>query len=410
LEALQRVSDCILAAGGIMPALTSVPLKPVPSKWFETVEEQVLRFPEGNTIAELFLNRARQYPGQVILSDQVSGDKTWRQLIMAVYALLPEVARLPEKRVGIMMPASVSAAVSWLVVMFSGKEPVMVNWTSGTGNMQYSLQAVGVRQVITAKALTSQLEQRGVALDTIGVTWLYLEEMAVRISGLQKMTALVKSWLPWRELQQAKIAENAAILFTSGSEARPKAVPLTHANFLANARDFAQILSLTSNDRLLGILPVFHSFGLAGAVVLPLCTGLRTVYWPNPTEGLQLARMIGAYGATTLLATPTFLNGVLRAEKPDLLHSLRLVFSGAEKCPDHIFAALKEQCPQAVLCEGYGVTECSPVVAVNSPEAPQPGTIGRILSSMEYVLLDPETNEPVPPGKNGRLLVRGGNV
>ncbi|XCN75127.1 MAG: acyl-[ACP]--phospholipid O-acyltransferase [Candidatus Electrothrix aestuarii] len=410
LEVLQRVSDCILAAGGIMPALTSVPLKPVSSKWFEPVEEQALSFSEGDTIAELFLRRARQCPGQVVLSDQVSGDKTWRQLIMAVYALLPEVTKLPEKRVGIMMPASVSAAVSWLVVMFSGKEPVMVNWTSGTGNMQYSLQAVGVRQVITAKALTSQLEQRGIALDTVGVTWLYLEDMATRISGLQKVTALVKSWLPWRALQQAKIAENAAILFTSGSEARPKAVPLTHANFLANARDFAQILSLTSNDRLLGILPVFHSFGLAGAVVLPLCTGLRTVYWPNPTEGLQLARIIGAYGATTLLATPTFLNGVLRAGKPDLLHSLRLVFSGAEKCPDHIFAALKEQCPHTVLCEGYGVTECSPVVAVNSPEAPQPGTIGRVLSSMEYVLLDPETNEPVSQGKNGRLLVRGGNV
>ena len=103
-----------------------------------------------------------------------------------------------------------------------------------------------------------------------------------------------------------------------------------------------KILSLTSNDRLLGILPVFHSFGLAGAVVLPLCTGLRTVYWPNPTEGLQLARMIGAYSATTLLTTPTFLNGVLRAGKPDLLHSLRLVFSGAEKCPDHIFATFMD--------------------------------------------------------------------
>lgn len=129
-------------------------------------------------------------------------------------------------------------------------------------------------------------------------------------------------------MHQADIAENAAILFTSGSEARPKSVPLTHANFLANALDFAQILSLSSNDRLLGILPVFHSLGLAGTVILPLCTGLRTVYWPNPTEGTQLARMIGAYGATTLITTPTFLHGILRAGKPDLLHSLRLVFPG----------------------------------------------------------------------------------
>ncbi|MCI5208121.1 MAG: 2-acyl-glycerophospho-ethanolamine acyltransferase, partial [Candidatus Electrothrix sp. ATG2] len=92
------------------------------------------------------------------------------------------------------------------------------------------------------------------------------------------------------------------------------------------------------------------------------------------------------------------------------LHSLRLIFSGAEKCPDHVFAALEKQCPQAVLCEGYGVTECSPVVTVNSPDAPQIGTVGRILESMEYVLLDPETKEQVSAGKNGRLLLRGPNV
>ena len=410
LEVLQTVSDCLLAAGGIMPVLSGVPLKPVSSRWFERVEERELHFPQGETVAEIFLRQAGRNPDQVILSDQLGGDKTWRQLIMAIYALLPEIEQLSEQRIGIMMPASVSAVVSWLVVMFSGKEPVMVNWTSGTGNMRYSLQAVGVRQVITAKALTNQLEQRGIELDQVGVTYLYLEEIAARITAVRKIIALVKSRLSWKALQQAKIAENAAILFTSGSEARPKAVPLTHANFLSDARDVAQILSLSSNDRLLGILPVFHSFGLAGSVILPLCTGLRTVYWANPTEGLQLARMIGAYGATTLMTTPTFLNGILRAGKSDLLHSLRLVFSGAEKCPDHIFSALKERCPQAVLCEGYGVTECSPVVAVNAPDAPQPGTIGKILPSMEYVLLNPETGEPVPAGENGRMLVRGPNV
>lgn len=387
-----------------------MPLKPVSAKWFEQIEERTLILPQGATIAELFLDQARQNLDQVILSDQISGDKTWRQLIMAVYALLPEIRKMPEKRVGIMMPASVGAVVSWLAVMFSGKEPVMVNWTSGTANMRYSLRSVGAERVITAKALTGRLQQRGVALDQVGVSWVYLEELAAGMSVGRKITVLLKSRLSWKELREAEIAENAAVLFTSGSEAQPKAVPLTHANFLANAHDFTQVLSLSSNDRLLGILPVFHSLGLAGTVILPLCTGLRTVYWPNPTEGAQLARMIGAYGATTLVTTPTFLHGILRAWKPDLLHSLRLIFSGAEKCPDHVFAALEKQCPQAVLCEGYGVTECSPVVTVNSPEAPQAGSVGRILDSMEYVLLDLETREPVPTGKNGRLLLRGPNV
>jgi long-chain-fatty-acid--[acyl-carrier-protein] ligase len=410
LEVLQTVSDCILAAGGIIPVMSGAKLKPVSTQWFENLEEKALTLPDGATIAELFLYQARRNPDQVILSDQISGDKTWRQLITAVFALLPEIEKIPGKRVGIMIPASVSAVISWLTVMFSGKEPVMVNWTSGTGNMSYSLRNVGVDQVITVKALTEKLLSRGVVLDKVGVSWIYLEELGAGISTGRKITALIKSRLPWQALQQAEIAENAAVLFTSGSEARPKSVPLTHANFLANARDFAKVLALTSNDRLLGILPIFHSLGLAGTVILPLCTGLRTVYWPNPTEGAQLARMTGAYGVSTLITTPTFLHGILRAGKPEQLNPLRLIFSGAEKCPAHVFTALRQKSPRAVLCEGYGVTECSPVVTVNSPNSPRPGTIGRMMPSMEYVLLDPETKEAVTAGKNGRLLVRGPNV
>ncbi len=410
LEGLQTVADCVLAAGGIMPTMGAAPLQPVSAKWFDRVEERTLTVPEGTTIAELFLAQAAENPDQVILSDQISGDKTWRQLIMALYALLPSIRKIPGDRVGIMMPGSVSAVISWLAVMFSGREPVMVNWTTGSGNMRYCLQNVGVQQVITARALTGKLEGQGLELDGIGVSWLYLEDMAAGISLRRKISALIRSRLSWRELRTADIAETAAILFTSGSETRPKAVPLTHANFLANGRDFAQVLSLSSNDRLLGILPVFHSLGLAGTVVLPLCTGLRTVYWPNPTEGAQLARVTAAYQTTTLITTPTFLNAILRAAIPEQMASMRLIFSGAEKCPDHVFATLQAMAPEALLCEGYGVTECAPVVTVNSITDPHPGTIGRIMPSMHSLLLDPETRKPVPAGATGQLLVRGPNV
>lgn len=410
LEALKTVADCILAAGGIMPTLAGAELKPVSAKWFKPVPEKTLTIPEGATIAELFLRQARKNPGQVILSDQIRGDKTWRQIVMSIYALLPEIEKMPGKRVGIMIPGSVSAVICWLAVIFSGKEPVMVNWTSGTANMKHSLGVVGATQVITVKALTNRLATQGIELDQVGVEWLYLEELAGGISAGQKLAALLKSYVSWQQLRQANIAENAAILFTSGSEARPKAVPLTHANFLANLRDFAQVLSLSANDRLLGILPVFHSLGLAGTVILPLCSGLRTVYWPNPTEGAMLARMTGAYGVTALIATPTFLNGMLRSGKPEQLQSLRLIGTGAEKCPEHVFAALRQKCPQALLCEGYGVTECSPMVTLNALDDLRPGTIGKVLPSMRSVLLDVETGQPAAPGKNGRLLVRGPNV
>lgn len=410
LEALKTVADCVLAAGGIMPTLAGAELKPVSAAWFAPAKEGALVMPEGANIAELFLRQAAQHPDQVILSDQLRGDKTWRQIIVAIHALLPEIEQLPGKRVGIMLPGSVSAAIVWLTVIFSGKEPVMVNWTSGVTNMKHSLGMVGVTHVLTAKALSSRLAAQGIELERVGVQWLYLEEIAARISVGRKLDALLRSYFSWARLRQAAIAENAAILFTSGSEARPKAVPLTHANFLANLRDFAKVLSLSTNDRLLGILPVFHSLGLAGTVILPLCAGLRTVYWPNPTEGAMLAKMTAAYGASVLIATPTFLSGMLRAGTAAQLRSLRLIGSGAEKCPEHLFAALRQKCPQTALCEGYGVTECAPMVTLNALDDLRSGTIGKVLPSMHAVILDLETGQPVAPGKNGRLLVRGPNV
>ena len=410
LEALKTVADCILAAGGIMPTIAGAELKPVSAAWFAPVAERTLSIPDGTNIAELFIQQARRSPNQVILSDQLSGEKTWRQLVLAIHALIPEIEQLPGERVGIMLPGTVSAAIVWLTAVFSGKEPVMVNWTSGVANMKHSLGVVGATQVITAKALSSRLVAQGIDLEQVGVQWLYLEDIAARITAGRKLAALLRSRFSWSKLRQAKIAENAAILFTSGSEARPKAVPLSHANFIANLRDFSQMLSLSSNDRLLGILPVFHSLGLAGTVILPLCAGLRTVYWPNPTEGAMLAKMTEAYGASTLIATPTFLNGMLRAGTTEQLRSLRLIGTGAEKCPEHVFTTLKEKCPQTLLCEGYGVTECSPMVTLNSLTDPKPGTIGKLLPSMRHILIDVESGQPAALGKNGRLLVRGPNV
>ena len=410
LDGLQTVADCILAAGGIMPDAPSTALEPVSSAWSAATGSSPLAFADGTTVAEVFLSQARRHPDRIIIADQISGEKTYRQIIMALFALLPKIRRIPGIRIGIMLPASVSGVIGYLAVMFAGREPVMVNWTSGTGQADYCLKNCGVTHVLTARAFTSRLENQGVALEEMNVEWVYLEDLAKELSVSTKIIALVRSRLSWGPLRRAKIAGTAAILFTSGSETHPKSVPLSHQNFLVNGRDFNQVLSLRENDRLLGVLPFFHSLGLAGTVILPLCTGLRTVYWANPTEGRQLARMTAAYGATTFITTPTFLQNMIRQAREGELQSLRLVFSGAEKCPQAVFTDLALHAPEAVLCEGYGVTECAPVISVNSPDNAVPGTIGRLLPSMEGLLLHPETGEPVEDGQPGRLLVRGPNV
>ena len=188
-----------------------------------------------------------------------------------------------------------------------------------------------------------------------------------------------------------KITLIAAILFTSGSEAKPKAVPLSHQNFLANLQDVAKVLRFYGNDSLLGMLPPFHSLGLTGTLLLAACMGVKTVYHANPTEAGVLAKIIEVYKTTVLVGTPTFLNGILRAAEPGQLDTLRLILTGAEKCPDHVYQAVAQDCPQVVMCEAYGVTECAPGVSMNNPEHPVAGTIGPMLPSMEHAIVLEET-------------------
>lgn len=410
VSALKTAGDCYLAACGQIIGKKVETLKPLPSAWFKDNSKTLLSVPAGKSIADLFITQARINPGKIILSDQISGTKTYRELIVAIMALKPELENMAGSALGIMLPASVSAAIIYLAAIFSGKIPVMINWTVGITSMQHCLETASVSNVITAKALLKKLKNQGLDYSSIDVNWIELENIVKNISIFQKALAFIKSVVSWRFLLKSEISDTAAILFTSGSEAKPKAVPLSHHNFLSNLKDFSTTLHFYSNDRLLGMLPPFHSLGLAGTIIMPLCAGLKTVYHPNPTEAVSLAALIKAYKVSLLLGTPTFLNGILKAAKAQDIATIRLVFTGAEKCPDNVYDIFNQTCPKAVMCEGYGITECSPVVSVNSDNNPVPGTIGKILPSMEYVIIHPENRVKVPVGEQGLLLVKGPNV
>jgi long-chain-fatty-acid--[acyl-carrier-protein] ligase len=145
-------------------------------------------------------------------------------------------------------------------------------------------------------------------------------------------------------------------------------------------------------------------------LLLSVCGGLPTVFHANPTEGAMLARLVDAYRVSMIVGTPTFLSGAARAGSPEQLAGLRLAVTGAEECPPRVYALLQERCTNAVILEGYGITECSPIVSANEPGDPRPFTIGRLLPSLRLALVDVETGGPVPPGAPGMLLVRGPSV
>ena len=419
VDSLRTVKDVLLAASGEPTTFDAsrVELNAVPAKWFpapsEGKDRHPISMPDGpgggppRTVTEAFLAQVRLGPDRAVIADQSGGVRTYRDVVRAIFVLRPLIEKLRGERVGIMLPASATADIVYLATLFAGKTPVMVNWTVGVRNMSSSLEATEVEAVLTARALVTRVESLGTEFGELADRFVYLEDIAAGVSGWTKLRAALKERFGRSSLADAKVPETAVILFTSGSETLPKPVPLTHANLLTNLRDAIGAFGLWGTDRLLGFLPPFHSFGLTVGTLVPLCLGVPTVYHPSPNESGVLGRLVEAYRVTMLVGTPTFLNGIVTASRAEQLASLRLGVTGAEKCPPRVYAALRERCPKMVVIEGYGVTECSPVIAVNDEAAPREGTIGRVLPSFDYVIVGPETHRRVEKGSPGVLLVRG---
>ena len=255
-----------------------------------------------------------------------------------------------------------------------------------------------------------RLQEQGFAIEELQDRFVFVEDIRRQLTTTEKLKAWRASRFSWTRLQEVKIPETAVILFTSGSESNPKAVPLTHRNILANLADVFQCLTFYNHDCLLGFLPPFHSFGLTITTLLPMCFGVRVVYYPNPTHGQTISEIIEAYRATIIVSAPSFLDSILRHSHCHRLSSIRLVITGAEKCPPRIYDILARSCPRAMLLEGYGVTETSPVISVNDENNLRPGTIGKTMKSLEYAVVDSETRARARLNHPGMLLVRGPSV
>ena len=314
------------------------PPKPPPAAWFRPPSDAGPLVPLAETVAEAFVARALADPNDVAAADDLSGVLTYRRMLVGVLVLARRFAPLPGANVGLMLPASVACDVAFLALHLAGKLPVLLNWTTGPAHLAHAARLTDLRHVVTSRAF---LDRVHVAIE--GVEYVYLEDLRKGVGRVEQLrTLLTVRLFPGRVRRRVPRADPqrpAMVLFTSGSERAPKAVPLTHVNLMGEMRAGVAALGLTRGMALLAFLPAFHSFGIVVTSLLPILGGLRVVHHPDPTDGAGLARKAAAYRPTMLVGTPTFLNFILERARPGELASLRLVLVGAEKSP----AALAER-------------------------------------------------------------------
>ena len=343
-----------------------------------------------------------------ILEDHERAPLTYLDLIRASFALGRKVAALtrPGEHVGIMLPASSGAAVTFFALHAVGRVPTMLNFTAGIRNLKAACHLADVRRVLTSRRFVEQAKLHDIvdALETLtNVT--YLEDVRRTISLPDKLYAAVAGALPRQFRALASPDDPGVILFTSGSFGTPRGVVLSHANLVANCRQIAAHIALDPAWVMFNPLPTFHCFGLTGGVLLPLLNGMKAFQYPSPLHAKQIPPLVKDVGASILFATDTFLNQYARVAQRDELSGLQFIVCGAEKVREETHNLIAERFGPIPVLEGYGATEASPVIAVNKPTDNRRGTVGGLLPGMEH-RLDPV--EGITLG--GKLMVRGPNI
>lgn len=350
----------------------------------------------------LIMARDLHGPEYWIAEDQNFAPVTYDTLVKRAKVLGKYCADFlkPKENVGVLLPNSVGALVAFFALQSRGIVPALLNFTMGAHSLSMACTTGGIKTILTSRKfiavgrLDSLLEKLAENRQVI-----YFEDIAKNITMRHKIAAFLPA-------SQSAISpyDPAVVLFTSGSEGSPKGVVLSHANLLSNIAQVGARLSYNRQDIVFNCLPMFHSFGLTGGTLLPVLSGVKSFLYPNPLHIRIIPELVYSTNATIMFGTDTFLNGYARVANPYDFYGLRYIFAGAEKVRESTRKTYMDRYGVRIL-EGYGATETSPVIAVNSPMYQKEGTVGRPLAGIEVKL------EPVEGiSEGGRLLVRGPNV
>jgi acyl-[acyl-carrier-protein]-phospholipid O-acyltransferase/long-chain-fatty-acid--[acyl-carrier-protein] ligase len=377
---------------------------------YDIMSEMMARRDDPPSLFDALLAARAAHGGdRLIAADPGSPPLSYDRLVTASIVFARRLSREtgPGERVGLLLPNSVGAAVAFLALSASGRVPAMLNYSAGADAVASASRTAGLKLVITSRRFV-ELGRLGPLVEQLGrsVRLLWLEDLRAGLGLRDKLYGAITSRFAerWHRRFAIVAGDPAVVLFTSGSEGHPKGVVLTHANLLANRRQLAARVDFSPADHVLNALPIFHSFGLSAGMLLPLLSGVRLYLYPSPLHYRIVPEIAYDIGATILFGTDTFLAGYARLASPYDFYALRYVFAGAEPVRAETRQVWAERFGKRLL-EGYGVTECSPVIAVNTPMHYRAGTVGRLLPLIETRL---EPIEGITAG--ARLWLRGPNV
>ncbi len=361
------------------------------------------------SLFEALVQAQRDYgASKTIIEDQDRKPMSYGLFLTATFALSRLLKRHlgDEARVGLMLPTSLGGALCFWGLHALGKAPVMINFTAGQANVKAAASVSQIKTVLTSRRFvdTAKLEDLAEAMKAY-VRIIYLEDIRKDITLIDKAAAAVAAKLPLAFAAKSKPEDIGVILFTSGSFGSPRGVVLSQANLIANTRQIQAHIALQDDWTIFNPMPIFHSLGLLGGLILPLLTGMRVFNYPSPLHVKQIPGLIRDSRAALLFSTDTFLNQYARQAEPDDFKSLQFIVCGAEKVREETHKLFQTQFGGVAIVEGYGVTECSPVVAVNNPFNNRYGTVGQALPGLETRL---EPVEGISDG--GRLFVKGPNI
>jgi acyl-[acyl-carrier-protein]-phospholipid O-acyltransferase / long-chain-fatty-acid--[acyl-carrier-protein] ligase len=361
-----------------------------------------------STLGREFIRLCKANGGRMAFKDAMGTQVSYKKALTGAFVLGQYLAGSSEKNIGVLLPNITITALLFMGLQIFRKTAVFLNYSSGSGALTHAMGLADLNTIVTSRQFLERVKLPPALFE--GRKMIYIEDLKEVLSIKKKLAGLMRTHFPgtYKKMAPGEEKETAVILFTSGSEGVPKGVCLSHENIISNIHQSLSRIDVTEDDYFFNALPIFHSFGLTAGTILPLFASAKVFLYVNPLHYRIVPEVIYDEACTIFFGTNTFLNGYGRRAHPYDFHTMRYVYCGAEALNDAVFEKYAKTYGVRVI-SGYGATECSPVISMNSALQHEYGTVGKVLSGIEHKLA-PAAGIDSRNGTVGILFVKGKNV